>query len=270
MTHEHYHTRNIRELLMQGFSIRDLRHLCEDVPSLQSVLHEIPENASKADIVDGLVGYAHRTLQIDMLLALAYHHNPARYEKHQPYYLADATHDPGGQMGSIPDWYRDMRSTDYEIGIDYLVKHSGRASGYVRAKHPSAKGDALLRQDVIATEYRGRKVKLSGYVKTKDVTEWSALWMYVIDGHNKTLIPGYESVLGTTAGWKRCELSMKVPESTELISFGAWLRGGGQIWIDDLRFEVIKDAELSGADVQMNAHPGNLDFENAPSRDSKP
>jgi hypothetical protein len=46
----------------------------------------LARNSGKAEIVDRLLEHADRTLQIEKLLTVAKEHNPARYEKHQPYY----------------------------------------------------------------------------------------------------------------------------------------------------------------------------------------
>lgn len=91
MTHEHYHLANVRELLLKGFSEEELRAVCFDVPDFRPVYDQLARNTGKTEIVAKLLEHAEKTLQIDILLALAKDRNPARYKKHQPYYKSDPT-----------------------------------------------------------------------------------------------------------------------------------------------------------------------------------
>jgi hypothetical protein len=89
MTQELYHFANIRELLTQGFSDQQLRDLCFDVPGFRPVFNAIGAGTDKGTIISKLLEHSEKTLQVDILLALARDLNPARYELHQPYYLTD-------------------------------------------------------------------------------------------------------------------------------------------------------------------------------------
>jgi len=57
---------------------------------------------------------------------------------------------------------------------------SGTVSGYLKARVPNPTGFADLRQGILADNYRGRRVRLSGEIKTTDVEE-AGLYMRVID-----------------------------------------------------------------------------------------
>lgn len=91
MARQLYHLANVRDLLINGFDDRDLRRLCYDVPDFRPVYNRLARNTGKAQIVDELIEYSEKTLQIDTLLALARERNPARYEEHSPYYTEDPT-----------------------------------------------------------------------------------------------------------------------------------------------------------------------------------
>jgi uncharacterized protein YjbI with pentapeptide repeats len=86
---ELYNLPNIRELLTNGFNDAELRALCFDLPGFRPVYDQLAQNTGKAEIVAKLMEHAEKTLQLDTLLALAKERNPARYEKHQPYYQGD-------------------------------------------------------------------------------------------------------------------------------------------------------------------------------------
>lgn len=83
---ELYNLPNIRELLTNGFSDTKLRALCFDLPGFRPVYDQLAQNTGTAEIVAKLLEHAEKTLQLDTLLALAKERNPARYEKHEPYY----------------------------------------------------------------------------------------------------------------------------------------------------------------------------------------
>lgn len=82
---------NIRTLLTKGFTDEELRRLCYDNHIFRSVYNQLAQNTGKEEIIDLLVEYADQKMQIENLLSLAKNHNPARYEKHQPYYITRLT-----------------------------------------------------------------------------------------------------------------------------------------------------------------------------------
>ena len=57
---------------------------------------------------------------------------------------------------------------NYEMGLDTTIHHGGRASAFIKSKVPAPSGFATISQGFQADEYRGKRLRLSGYVKTKD------------------------------------------------------------------------------------------------------
>lgn len=91
MTEQRYDLASIRDLLLKGFDDLDLRRLCHDVPDFRPVYERLAQSTGKAQIVDELITYAERTMQLETLLALAKERNRARYDLHGPYYFDDPT-----------------------------------------------------------------------------------------------------------------------------------------------------------------------------------
>jgi hypothetical protein len=81
-----YNLKNIRALLTEGFTDRELRRLCYDVSEFKPVYDQLAEFTGKVEIIDRLVEYAEQKLQLETLLAHAQERNPGRYERHKPYY----------------------------------------------------------------------------------------------------------------------------------------------------------------------------------------
>ncbi len=78
--------KKIRTLLTEGFTAEELRRFCYDKPDFRPVYDKLAQDSGKATIIDLLIEYSEQKLLIDILLDLAKQHNPARYEKHQPYH----------------------------------------------------------------------------------------------------------------------------------------------------------------------------------------
>src|SRR5262249_30909954 len=66
----------------------------------------------------------------------------------------------------------------YEMGVDRSVFHNGSASGYIASRTAAEPRDwATLMQRIRAEDYRGHRVRLSAFIKTKTVLEGAHLWL---------------------------------------------------------------------------------------------
>jgi erythromycin esterase-like protein len=87
---------------------------------------------------------------------------------------------------------------------------------------------------------RGKRIRYTGYIKTKDVEEgFAGLW-WRVDGPKGVLaFDNMQSrgVRGTT-DWKQYSIELPVDADAVNINFGALLPGNGTAWFDDLRVEV--------------------------------
>ena len=160
-----------------------------------------------------------------------------------------------------------QKATEYALGVDREVTHGGRASVSLRAVVAPPTGFRAASQFVKAEGYRGRRVRLAGYLKTRDVADWSGLWLR-IDGPNSMLAfdnMGSRPVKGTT-DWARYEVVLDVPEAALILAFGPVLQGAGQVWADDLTLDVVdpKDIKTTMITIMYAERPSNLDFETTP------
>ncbi len=75
-------------------------------------------------------------------------------------------------------------------------------------------------------------------------------------------------IKGTT-GWTKYEIVLDVPAKASILAFGALLSGTGEIWFDNVTFEVVGDAVKSTGSINGSTPdyiqdvPTNLDFEKA-------
>jgi len=175
------------------------------------------------------------------------------------------THGTRTPGGTVPTGWRlrGIYPTDYEVGTDTSVAHSGDRSGFLVAR-PEARGFGTLMQAFRADLFRGRRLRLSAFVRTADVEHWAALWMRV-DGPNEDTL-AFDNmqdrpILGTK-DWRQYRVVLDVPENSEIIAFGVLLGGGGRVWLDDVSFDVVDtDTPTTGVDYdELPPAPVNLDF----------
>jgi len=124
----------------------------------------------------------------------------------------------------------------------------GKASGFIKSAVSQPQGLRTMMQSVKADDYRGMRVRLSGYVKGENIAGYAGLWLRV-DGAGYSLNfdrMSNRTIKGTT-DWKKYEVVLDVPEESIVIAFGILLEGEGQVWIDDLQLEVVgQDVPTTG------------------------
>ena len=93
--------------------------------------------------------------------------------------------------------------TGYEFTIDTTEKKGGKASGSYEAKDPKADNFGTAMQQFAADDFKGKRVRMSAWVKAKDVDERAGLWMRV-DGAKKSPLAfdnmGERPIKGTRTG----------------------------------------------------------------------
>lgn len=155
---------------------------------------------------------------------------------------------------------------EYEMKLDREASHSGKASATLKSIVPKTGGFGTLMQMCKADNYRGKRVRMSGFVRSVDVADWAGLWLRVDGSKSEAL--AFDNmqdrpVKGTT-DWKSCEIVLDVPEDAQMLAFGVLLSGTGQVWMDGIKFEIVgKDVPVTGTAGKNTgpAAPVNLDFE---------
>ena len=146
------------------------------------------------------------------------------------------------EKGSPAGW-NNFGSPNYILALDSTNIKSGKYSATIEYKegNPDFKAWAFT----IPGNYAGKKITLSGYIKTENVTDgYAGLWMRIdpsiaFDNMNKKGIKG-------TTDWTKYEISLAMnPEKTKQIVIGGLLVGKGKMWLDNLNVSIdgkdIKD-----------------------------
>jgi len=167
--------------------------------------------------------------------------------------------------GEMPEgWFSAGSHPDqYEMGSDPDVKHGGEASASLQAKSADSEGFGTLMQIADPGEYKGKRVRFSGWVKAEGVSDWAGLW-FRVDG------PGGRSLsfdnmqdrpIKGTGDWTHHEIVLDVPDAAIALAYGILLSGEGHVWLDDLQFEIVAmDVPVTGKGGPPKP-PQNLSFE---------
>ncbi len=158
--------------------------------------------------------------------------------------------------------------TKYEMGIDPGAASDGNNAATIKSIDAEIDGFGTLMQICQPEKFLGKRVRMSGYIKSKDVKEWSGFW-FRVDQKNSQQSLAFDNmqdraVKGTT-DWKKYEIVLDVASNASALAYGALLNGTGQIWFDQLSFEIV-DASVPVTTMKMDdafnlVQPTNLGFE---------
>jgi C-terminal processing protease CtpA/Prc len=124
---------------------------------------------------------------------------------------------------------------NHKISFDANTSQNGSVSGTIESTGATSKFKALAYN--IPADFGGKKIKLSGYIKTENVEGgWAGLWMR-IDPQIAFDNMKSRGIKGTT-DWKKYEIELDYNSSAKTVVVGGLLVGTGKIWIDNLKVTV--------------------------------
>jgi hypothetical protein len=169
---------------------------------------------------------------------------------------------------------RGDKPTEYSVTLDHVSPHGGKYCSVLRAFVPKPTGFSTLMQTFSAATYRGKRLRLTAWVRGQVIAGWAGLWMRVDGADGKVL--AFDNMVdrpikGTTE-WSSYSVTLDVGDSAQAIAFGILLYGAGSASVDDFSFEVVRnDVPTTGiprrsvagsrASSQLPDAPRNLDFE---------
>jgi len=147
-------------------------------------------------------------------------------------------------------------SSEYSVSADGARRDGGQgfAGATIKANVESPRGSAMLAQSIRADAYRGKRVRLTGYLKTIGVNEGTAVLFMRVDGDGVVQTSDYmqNRPVMLTTDWARQEIVLDVPRTAIGFTFGFLLGGSGQAWLDDVAIDVVSN------DVPVTGQPGGL------------
>ena len=150
----------------------------------------------------------------------------------------------------------------FQISRDPAATHEGKKSATLESTRVP-KGFGTLMQSFDAKDYRGKRLRLSAWVKANAVKDWAGVWMRVDGPDMKSL--SFDNMqsrpIKGTKGWARYDVVLDVPENAVQIAFGILLSGEGKVWIADIAFQPVDKSVPVTSSTAMNPAPKNLDFD---------
>ncbi len=168
--------------------------------------------------------------------------------------------------GKTPAGWSLSGKDDYDASVDHTISKDGKNSAVIAYYGNSPNFKAWTYS--IPAKYQGKKIKLTGYIKTENVTDgYAGLWLR-IDPRVAFNNMQDRGVTGTT-DWEKHTITLDLkPDKAQKIVFGGLLVGKGKMWIDDLQVTIdgkpIHEAplkELSKAEKDREFDKGsNIKF----------
>ena len=159
----------------------------------------------------------------------------------------------------------------YEMSLEKGSGQDGKAAATIKSLQdlkPNSSGGLV--QSFAAEKYLGKRIRMTAFMKTKDVSGWAGFMLRIEQAGPPT--PGQppsvdnmvDRQIKGTNDWKKYEIVLDVAANAANITFGASLNGEGQIWFDNFSFEIVDNTVPltgSGAKNITKAQPENLNFE---------
>lgn len=128
------------------------------------------------------------------------------------------------------------------IGTTATDRKSGAVAAYLSSAGQINSPTYVLSQFIRADNYRGKRVRLSAWMKPRNVSNFfsSGLWMRV-DGPGTTL--GFDNMASRPVvgfgDWRKVSIVLDVPVEAIGIAFGATFRASNTLLIDEVVLEIV-------------------------------
>lgn len=145
---------------------------------------------------------------------------------------------PGAPAG----WFLVGQNTpSYTIGVDHVTTHSGSGALHIAGIDSTPSLFRGIGQYLLANNYRGKRLRLSAWVRHVNLAGTDAgIWMRV-DGNFQTL--GFDNfstrTLRGTSDWHQVSVVLDVPNDAVGLEFGALMSARGELLVDDMQLDVV-------------------------------
>lgn len=165
----------------------------------------------------------------------------------------------------IDGWFlTGNKPNSYSIGLDKTVYKTGGSSAFLQSKDEKIEGFGTLMQTSSAEEYLGKRIKMTAFIKSDNVSDWAGMWLRVDSKETRKSLSFdnmQERPIKGSNDWTKCEIILDVPNESGTLNYGVLLSGTGKVWFDNITFEVVDkvNTELTRENL-VNKKPTNLDF----------
>ncbi len=159
---------------------------------------------------------------------------------------------PNGWWPNCSDGFSDI-----SVSLDSVETQNGAPTAHLKCERQNylQMDCPKLTKSCSPDEFRGARVRMTGWVKTKLTAGSANLWIRV-DGDWPTqpiLAAHFDNmhdrpITGET-DWNGYSLVVDVPKTSKMIVYGIFLRGIGELWLGDVQIEKVgADTPFTGKD----------------------
>jgi len=140
---------------------------------------------------------------------------------------------------ALPDAFA-VRGDGYDGGHETAVRHADGHAIVLRARPGTpASGFGTYMESISADAYRGKRVRVSGYLRSADAMS-AGFWLRVDGPGGLQAFDNMQNrALAGTRDWTAFAIVLDVPADAVALKTGLLLMGTGTVWADDLRIDVV-------------------------------
>jgi BlaR1 peptidase M56 len=144
----------------------------------------------------------------------------------------------------------------YKTGIDPQASQHGHKSAFIESVVKNPNNFCTLMQECIIKDFKGKRIKMTGYIKSQGLNDTATMWVRV-DDCDKKMSTEFDNMMTRpiigTKDWTKCEIVFDVADRCAIF-FGFIFQGAGKIWVDNVSFTIV------GASVNKTTHNLNEPF----------
>lgn len=157
------------------------------------------------------------------------------------------------------------KPNSYNVGLDKTTYKSGGSSAFIASSEKKIDGFGTVMQTCNAQNYLGKRIKMTAYIKSENVSDWAGMWLRVDSKLTKKSL-SFDNMqdrpIKGNNGWTKCEIILDVPEESGTLNYGFLLSGTGKVWFDYISFEVVDKLKMTTTkEYLIPDKPVNIDFE---------
>jgi hypothetical protein len=143
------------------------------------------------------------------------------------------------QGAPVTEWrFSQSAAGNYEEG-----EENGGAVRTVRPVLPRPDGYAALTKTFAAGDFRGRRIRLAGRLKSEDADSIEMV-VSAVSGEAADIarLALGEGQRAGTLDWRRYEMVVDIPDNAQRLVVGVQTSGKGTVWVRDFSLEVVEGA----------------------------
>jgi beta-lactamase regulating signal transducer with metallopeptidase domain len=133
----------------------------------------------------------------------------------------------------------------YRTGLDRRQAQRGVTPAYLTSDGSQPNGYGTMVQYIDPVGYLGKRIRLTGVIKTQGVNKYAGLWVGM-SGSEWVVWDAEHSTIKAPTDWTTVSLVMEVPKDSTSLGLGVMIRGVGKLWVKNLKLEAV------GADVPVS------------------